>query len=214
MKPTTLYCTLTLMGCLLLSITPAAQGFIAIAHENWRAKVSMVDKVHAPHWDIAYSYGDDCPPEERDNDKALTAAVTEALQMWLQPLRDYAKRPIVNDFRYRLDADRRGADLQIIFHCKIGVSMAGAGHHPRILLREGTQVKRSFMVILVHEMGHTFGLADTYLRGGDNPELDQGRYELNQGHPTSPRSWPVTANTGTGGCWAATIRTASSGSTR
>jgi hypothetical protein len=126
----------------------------------------MVDKVHAPHWDITYSYGDDCPPEERDNDKALTAAVTEALQMWLQPLRDYAKRPIVNDFRYRLDADRHGADLQIIFHCKIGVSMAGAGHHPRILLREGTQVKRSFMVILVHEMGHTFGLADTYLREG------------------------------------------------
>jgi hypothetical protein len=155
-----------LTGCLLLSITPAAQGFIAIAHENWRAKVSMVDKVHAPHWDITYSYGDDCPPEERDNDKALTAAVTEALQMWLQPLRDYAKRPIVNDFRYRLDADRHGADLQIIFHCKIGVSMAGAGHHPRILLREGTQVKRSFMVILVHEMGHTFGLADTYLREG------------------------------------------------
>ena len=41
------------------------------------------------------------PPEDRVNDEALTAAVTEALQIWLQPLRDYAKRPIVADFRYR-----------------------------------------------------------------------------------------------------------------
>ena len=188
MKPTHLYCTLTLLGCLLLSITPAAQGFIAIAHENWRAKVSMVDKVHAPHWDITYSYGDDCPPEERDNDKALTAAVTEALQMWLQPLRDYAKHPIVDDFRYRLDADWRASDLQVIFHCKIGASRAGAGHHPRILLRAGTQVNRRFMGTLVHEMGHTFGLADTYLRGGDwgNPELDKGGMNSTKG--TQPAS--------------------------
>ena len=44
--------------------------------------------------------------EERNNAEALTAAVTEALQMWLQPLRDYAKRPIVADFRYLLDAGR------------------------------------------------------------------------------------------------------------
>ena len=178
------------MGCLLLSMPPAAQGFIAIEHERgWRSDI-MVDKVHELHWDVAYSYGDDCLPEERNNAEALTAAVTEALQIWLQPLRDYAKRPIVADFRYRLNADRRAGDLGITFYCKRGQSGAavGPGARPHINMRDGVQVTPAFMSSLVHEMGHTFGLADTYLRGVDwgNPELDKGGRDATKG--TQPSS--------------------------
>ena len=186
MKPTPLYCTLMLIGCLLLSITPAAQGFIALEHDRgWRPDI-MVDKVHKLHWDVAYSYDNECRPEERNNDKALTAAVTEALQMWLQPLRDYAKRPIVADFRYRLSANRHAGDLTIIFHCEQGRSGAatGRGIPPNIKLSDGIKVTPAFMASLVHEMGHTFGLADTYLPVGDwgNPELDKGGSRRDQGH--------------------------------
>ena len=190
LKPPPLYFTLTLTGCLLLSMTPAAQGFITLEHERGHQSDIMIDKVHELHWDVAYSYGDDCLPEERNNDEALIAAVTEALQIWLQPLRDYAKRPIVADFRYRLNADRRAVDLSVIFYCKLGQSGAGVGPGapPEISMRDGVQVTPVFMSFLVHEIGHTFGLADTYLRGLDwgKPELDKGGADHTKG--TQPSS--------------------------
>ena len=184
LKPPPLYFTLTLTGCLLLSMTPAAQGFIAFEHERGQPVDTMIDKVHEPHWDIAYRYGDDCHLEERGNDAALTAAVTEALQMWLQPLRDYAQRPLVNDFRYRLRAVWKDVDFGIKFSCKIGGSFAGVGGGaPSIDLRQGTEITQAFMMSLVHEMGHIFGLADTYLRGEDwgKPELDKGGADSTKG---------------------------------
>ena len=185
LKTIHLYFTLPLLGCLLLLMTPATQGFIALEHERGHQSDIMMDKVHELHWDVAYSYGDNCPPEKRNNAEALTAAVTEALQIWLQPLRDYAKRPIVADFRYRLNADRRAVDLSVIFYCKLGQSSVGVGPGapPRISMRDGVQVTPAFMSVLVHEMGHTFGLADTYLRGVDwgNPELDKGGPDSTKG---------------------------------
>ena len=51
-------------------------------------------------------------PRHRGNDAALTAAVTEALQMWLLPLREYTDRPIVNDFRYKLNTNWDAADFR------------------------------------------------------------------------------------------------------
>ena len=189
MKTIHLYFTLTLLGCLLLGMTPAAQGFIAFEHERGQPVDTMIDKVHAPHWDIAYRYGDDCHPEDKVNTKALTAAVTEALQIWLQPLRDYAQRPIVADFRYRLSPQLQDADFGITFFCKPAGSFAVVGGGaPRIMLDHGTDVNPNFMATLVHEMGHIFGLADTYLRGEDwgNPELDKGGLDSTKG--TQPAS--------------------------
>ena len=55
-------------------------------------------------------------------------------------------------------------------------------------MRDGVQVTPAFMSFLVHEMGHTFGLADTYLRPLDwgNPELDKGGPDFTKG--TQPSS--------------------------
>ncbi len=179
-KKINLFFISVLVGCLFFSIVPAAQGFIALHHEGWENLDGLlINKVHAPHWTISYSYGDDCPPEMRNNDKAITAAVTKALQTWLQPLRDYSNKPIVNDFRYHQFAAmpfHAETDLWIIFYCKLGRSKAFIGGVPSIKLRQGTKVVRPFMNSLVHETGHVFGLADTYIPWNDRhkPGLSQG----------------------------------------
>ena len=190
MKPMFLYVTLTLMGCLLLCMTPTAQGFMALEHERGNPVDHMVAKVHKRHWSIGYRYGDECPAEARNNNAALTAAVTEAIQIWLQPLRDYAKRPLVDDFRYFPGVDHRASDLAITFFCKPGrpEAIIRAKESPRIHMYKSTQVDIMFMGALIHEMGHAFGLADTYLEGRDigNPALDKGGLDRTKG--TQPNS--------------------------
>ena len=180
-KKINLVFTGVLVGCLLFSTVPAAQGFITLDHEWKEHRNVLLDKVHAPHWTITYGYGDDCPPEARNNDKALTAAISKALQTWLQPLRDYSKKPIVNDFRYQRVADpRHGAearDLWITFYCDLnGRSSAHFDEVPGISLYNGTKVVRHFMDTFMHEVGHVFGLADTYVPWGElgKPGLSKG----------------------------------------
>ncbi|MDE0315655.1 MAG: ankyrin repeat domain-containing protein [Candidatus Poribacteria bacterium] len=188
LKKMSLAFSFLLASILCLSIIPAAQGFITFDHEFRRHFNVLVDKVHDPHWDISYAYGDDCPPEDRNNDAALTAAVSKALRTWLQPLRDYTARPIVNDFRYQRNADnadaRIAADLWIIFHCEQRNSTAHiGGNSPGINLRDGTKVVRHFMTSLVHETGHIFGLVDTYIPWADRHKqgLSKGGLALTKG---------------------------------
>ena len=182
---------LSSVSCIVRKET-SGKKFITEEHKLGNQLNVMINKVHRQHWVIGYRYGDACTPEERDNDAALTAAITKALQIWLQPLRDYAQRPIVKDFRYRLNTDRHASDLAITFFCKRGASAAAAlmNDHlsPLIHMYTGTRVGLTFIGILVHEMGHAFGLADTYLRkeDGGNPELDKGGSDLTKG--TQPES--------------------------
>ena len=180
-----------LAGILCLSVPPASRGFMATQQERGVRQNTMIDKVHKQHWNISYSYSDDCPAEQRNNDEALTEATTEVLQMWLEPLREYSKKPIVADFRYLLDADRDASDLTVIFHCderRVSTADVSRVRPPQIDLRKGTKVTRNFMAALAHEMGHTFGLADTYIPGdkwGD-PQLDKGGLDSTKG--TQPAS--------------------------
>ena len=184
LKKTHLAFALVLVGCLLFSIIPAVYGFIAWEHQDFPKLDTLIKKVHENHWVIHYSYADNCPPEARNNDAALTAAISKALRTWLQPLRDYTKKPIVDDFRYHLSADWNAADLGVIFHCHIGSSTAfvSVGETPGINKRGGTHVTRTFMKVLVHEMGHVFGLADTYLLERDKGKgLDTGGIDRTRG---------------------------------
>ena len=74
-----------LSGLLCLSIAPAASGFMSLQQQRGVRPNIMIDKVHKDRWVVHYSYANNCPVEKRNNDAALTAAVIEALQMWLQP---------------------------------------------------------------------------------------------------------------------------------
>ena len=119
-------------------------------------------------------YSADCPPEARQNGKELEQATTNALQVWLQPLRDLLPtRPITNTFRYRWLQDFREGeddekalreiDLRITFECKIGPSIAKTvGASPEVFMRQGTIVNPTLIGTLIHEVGHTFGMGDTY----------------------------------------------------
>ena len=182
---------LMLVGILCLSIAPVASGFMSLQQQRGIRPNTMIDKVHAQHWNISYSYGGDCQPDDKNNDEALTKAITEVLQMWLEPLREYSKKPIVADFRYLLDADRDASDLTVIFHCderRVSTADTSRVRPPQVDLRKGTKVTRNFMATFLHEMGHAFGLADTYLRvdkWGD-PLLDKGGLDSTKG--TQPAS--------------------------
>ena len=189
LKKTNVRFMLVLVGCLLLSFAPAASGFMSLQQQRGNRPNIMIDKVHKDHWVIHYSYGDDCPVEKRNNDAALTAAVTEALQTWLQPLREYTDRPIVDDFRYLLAADPDANDLTVIFHCDEGISSATVvGGPPQIFMRMGTKVTRNLMHTLRHEMGHAFGFTDTYIRVElwGTPGLSKGGLDSTKG--TQPSS--------------------------
>ena len=192
LKKTHLAFALVLGGCLLFSTIPAVYGFIAWEHQDFPELDTLIKKVHDKHWIIHYSYADNCPPEEKNNGDVLTAAISKALRTWLQPLRDYTKKPIVDDFRYHLSADWNAADLGVIFHCHIGADTAfvSVGETPGINMRSRIHVTRTFMNSLVHEMGHVFGLADTYLLQRDKGKgLDTGGIDKTRGaQPTSVMS--------------------------
>ncbi len=187
--------SLLLVASLLFSITPVVHGFIAYEQYGYRLYI-LAWKVHRKHWDIGYGYGCECPEEHTRNPQLLEEAITKALQMWLAPLRPLTKRPIVNDFRYHLNADLAEVDMRITFECKRLASfvLLSNRENPDILLRVGTEVPRlgtdvsRLMNSIVHEIGHAFGLTDTYLGAeiiGD-PLISTGGFKKTSG--TQPAS--------------------------
>ena len=167
------------VSCIVHKKSTSRGKFITFEHGGWDNLNTMIKRVHEQRWTIHYSYGDNCPAEKRNNDAALTAAISKALQTWLQPLRDYAQKPLVNDFRYQLNSDWNAADFGIIFHCDIGGGSRApilTDKAPGIIMQKGTQVVEHFMATLLHEMGHIFGLADTYV-----PRANRGKPGLSKG---------------------------------
>ena len=178
MKKTHLYCALVLTGHLLLGT--AAHGFIAFEQRHGLQMNLLIRKIDKQHWTIGYRYAAECLPEDRQNGKALEEAITTALRAWLQPLREMQPaRPITADFRYVLQpdfngdrfADRAGriaVDTRITFECRQDHSLALIGQvdPPDIYMRRGTQITPALIYTLTHELGHAFGLDDTYLRDG------------------------------------------------
>ena len=66
----------------------------------------------------------------------------------------------------------REVDMRVDFLCENGRPSAGLGGAPPVVhMRHGLVIDVPFIPALVHEIGHTFGLADTYARTGD-PKFD------------------------------------------
>ena len=155
----------------------------------------LIFEIKKPQWKIGYNYGVDCESHERQNGKALTEAISTSLRAWLKPLRELQpKHPIVDQFVYELQADydpdrrhdpvlladRAAVDLQVSFGCKPGrISHASIGgkYPPAVRLSATTYMLEHEMtvkigtapatsLVLTHEIGHAFGLADTYDRPG------------------------------------------------
>ncbi len=62
----------------------------------------------------------------------------------------------------------RSVDLQVTFECTQGISYAAIGliYPPAVFMQRGTEIKGGMLPVLIHELGHAFGLADTYAREG------------------------------------------------
>ena len=179
-KTTSLWLMVGLAVYLCLGALPATQGFMAYDHQrlvpehirrNWN---NLIRRVHKAEWVIGYVYTDNCPPKSRKNGKAIEEAITTSLRAWLQPVREMnTGKPVVDDFRYVekleiAEADFKLYDLRIAFFCDLGKSHAGVladeAHPPALLMHRGTFVDDQFAGVLLHEIGHAFGLLDTYIR--------------------------------------------------
>lgn len=186
--------TLAVIGILLLSNTPIAYDFII--HQLWFPDKQYLTKiVHEPHWDIIYVFGEECPDFKKAAAKQFEEDIVKAIQLWLQPLRELnTEEPIVNDFRFQQHNNLtlellKKVDLVITDSCRDVRSSAGTsvGFAPHVNLGVGTEMGERRFSALVHELGHTFGLGDTYVgRGEVEPSVSKGG--LNNTIGTQPAS--------------------------
>ncbi|MDE0085437.1 MAG: hypothetical protein OXU23_06970, partial [Candidatus Poribacteria bacterium] len=177
-KKTKYIFSILLVGCLFFSATPVNQGFMPKSPlDGLKLLILKIDK---PQWKIGYRYGVECKPDDRQNGKALTDAISNSLRTWLKPLKElHPERFFTDKFVYELHADfnpnqpedlegLRAIDLRVTFQCRQGRSSAIVSplFSPGVFILQGTEVTFGLNYILTHELGHTFGLADTYARPG------------------------------------------------
>ena len=163
---------LVVSGFLMFSSAITSYGFLSVQQQfgsdfPWNI---LMKKIHEKHWDIAYAFGEDCPEEIRDNPQKFEEAITESLQILLQPLQEIeTKAPVVNEFRYQwhdkiIFEALPNVDLIVINSCERGVSNAIISNlSPIITLKVGFGMADIFKSHLIHELGHAIGLGDTYV---------------------------------------------------
>ena len=176
----------TLGGILLYNANKQADGFITVAHDNPERFVNgenvLIKRVHEEHWDIFYRFDADCPDSRKteENYRVLREKLEERIRIWLAPLREITDRPIVDKFvfykskedNHRLPESGQQVEYEITvnFVCKAGQS--SADRRQRIIsLRERANGRNSPVfgnlpysgITLLHELGHAFDLADTYV---------------------------------------------------
>ena len=199
--------TLAVAIGVLFSSAPTADGFIAFDHRTREEFIgkrnNLIRRVHKDQWVIGYAYADPewgepagvCPPEARHNGAAIEAVITDALRAWLLPVKDLnTGKPVVDDFRYVPNFDVSNVpefklyDLRIVFFCDFGKShaltKADEAHPPQIKMHQGTNVTPLFAFAILHEIGHSFGLLDTYPRRipGEEFQVSRGGLKGTIGH--------------------------------
>ena len=171
----------------------AREKFIAFvqAGDMVAHKYSMLHKVHSPAITIAYGFGSDCA--NKYSDAQVTGDIERVMRLWIQALRDWDELPpnqaLVDTFHFVKSpltpvkedevnggmvqvVNAMGSDLKVTLYCRPGRSFMYAGFNPMQIHLYDEEMRYS-MSTLVHEMGHVFGLADTYvdatgLTGGPN----------------------------------------------
>ena len=198
-KTAHLWLTLALAVYLCLVTLPATQGFITYDHVTKphlkRKANNLIRRVHKAEWVIGYRYKDNCLPADRKNGQAIEEAITTSLRAWLQPVREMnTGKPVVADFRYVPDykiedvAEIKLYDLRIAFFCdfdkSVALVVAAEARPPSIHMHRGTRVNDQFAYVLLHEIGHAFGLLDTYPRKipGEEFQVSRGGLSRTIGH--------------------------------
>ena len=173
----------TLGGILLYNANKQADGFITVAHDDPERFVNgeniLIKRVHEEHWDIFYRFHKDCPDSRKteENYRLLRESLERGIRTWLAPLRKITDRPIVNKFVFFKTEDAEAKDLKdtrsdisAVFACVKGRSVASR-EGVSIYMRETHYKSTSwiaptlpyFVGSFLHELGHAFDLADTYV---------------------------------------------------
>ena len=163
---------LSLPACIVRKSPPTRDKFVVMAG----IYNILVKKVHEPQWRIGYNFVFGCNAF-KPKEKELKAAMTKSLRVWLQPLQElYPDKVFTDDFLFVRQADikacydnreaARQVDTRITFTCQRAASSAlVAVFTPEVCIRHGTTINRMFLDVLAHELGHAFGMYDTYTRG-------------------------------------------------
>ena len=168
----------------------AETEFVALDQERgywFGSPPFLIKKVHRAQWRIAYGFTDNNYCGNRFTGRygqQLQNSISATLRVWLRAL---AERPnIVDNFTYELRRVRNGIasaslgyswfkakpDLAIIFYCHRGRSIMRTKPIPTLHLLQAsdtsthnrmTALHRYRASTLLHELGHAFGLGDTYV---------------------------------------------------
>ena len=174
----------TLGGILLYNANKQADGFITVAHDEPERFVNgeniLIKRVHEEHWNIFYGFDEDCPDSRKteENHRLLRESLERGIRIWLAPLREITDRPIVDKFVFFKTGEGKNlkdtrSDISAVFICVKGHSMANR-EGVSIFMRE-THLPMSlssawiaptlpyYIGSFLHELGHAFDLADTYV---------------------------------------------------
>ena len=210
----------TLGGILLYNANKQAEGFITVAHDNPERFVNgenvLIKRVHEEHWDIFYEFAKACPDSRKteENYRVLREKLEEGIRAWLAPLREITDRPIVDKFVFHkskiTDLYRAENDAQVEYEitarfvCLTGGRSSASREVRSMFIMENSNGKNSPAfgnlpysgVVLWHELGHVFDLADTYTGNrGFSPPSTGSTPDTIGSQPRSVMS--------TGGCWGA-----------
>ena len=180
MKKLTLVIPLALLtACIVRPTPPAQEKFYALTIKEIRVLMNEITK---QQWRIGYNFTADCPLDFRQKEQELKELISKALQTWLQPLRtQYPHKKFTANFLLVRQPDAvqcairdhtlRELDTRVTFDCQgKGTSFAQRSAHdgkaPALCIkkRAGVAINWNFTFDIVHELGHAFGLGDTYAR--------------------------------------------------
>ena len=100
-----------LVVSLFFSVAPPTQGFMIFDHHESKLGTKvLIHKVHDAQWQIDYRFASRCPAEFRKEGATDSSrdSRTDALRVWLQPLREISAQPIVDDFLFQRQEDYDG----------------------------------------------------------------------------------------------------------
>ena len=185
-------------GTLLFNANKQAEGFITHRHQYGLLFNPLIAKVHNDQLDIAYRMDySHCQLSISDAERAIE----EAIRLWLEPLEELAKqrnKRLVDKFTFHRDGDLAANDLRVTFHCTRGKSKArlSTGLPPDIFIHNYSVVGYPLQTALVHEIGHAFGLADTYVSAFNaDPDKSVGLKRIIGTQPASIMSASRTSDT-------------------
>ena len=155
----------------------AEPKFVALAQQVSKTGVVftgkfLISRVQDKEWKLFYGFADNnyCNGAFREEIESIKSTVLESIGVWLAPLRDkgdiIALSHIIlqeKDTQSLYSPEQKEAlRLLILFYCEEGRSFARIRRDsPQIHMKQRNGQYQSYT--LHHEMGHVFGLGDTYV---------------------------------------------------